>query len=602
MSFLGEIGRRKIFQVAAVYAVVAWLLIQIVATIEAPLNLPEWADTLVIVLLAVGFPITMIVSWGFNLTAEGLVRDEGTAPQSRSRTIEFALIGLLIVAVLWVLYRTEFETGVPFDGRESVSARTDVLPHSVAVLPFANLSPDPDDAYFAAGMHDEILNHLAKLEDLNVIARTSVLRYARDPPPIPEIAEALKVQTVMEGSVRYAGDKVRVTAQLIDGASSAHLWSETYDGDLRDVFTIQADIATAIAAALEAELLPETRARLEKPTTESTAAYALFLRARNESNVVNYPEAIALLDRAIAIDPDFGTAYALRAWLGAWTQTVGLTPVTKDKEVRRRQIEKAATDADRALELDADPGKAWLARATLGEISWHWKSADEEFAQALAFNPSDPLVMRNYARFLAERGSCKEAMNLSRRQALLDPNALLTYVSLTLTASYCSRLEEALAAADKGLDLAPASAFTNLVVAYTRVALSFHPSETIPLLRTGEQLITDQTSTLMSGLIYSYGLLGLTDDAARVFERFRSWAENYDLGAGTWMLVNLGIGDVESAHDWLIRELEQVKSGEPDPGYSNVVLAMRNFHGNPVLDQHRFRELFEEIEAIANSR
>jgi adenylate cyclase len=229
MSFLGEIKRRKIFQVAAVYAVVAWLLVQIVATVEAPLSLPDWFDTAVIVLLGVGFPITLIISWAFNMTSEGVVRDRGHGNQTKGRAIEYVLIALLAVAIAWIGYR---ELG-PSNG-----TAPPVLANSVAVLPCDNLSPDPNNAYFAASLHEEILNQLVKIRQLNVTARTSVLQYAQAARPLPEIASELNVESVMECSVSYADGRVAITAQLIDGATGVHRWSERYNREFRDIFDI----------------------------------------------------------------------------------------------------------------------------------------------------------------------------------------------------------------------------------------------------------------------------------------------------------------------------------------------------------------------------
>lgn len=183
-SFLGEIKRRKVFQVAAVYLVVAWLIVQIVATVEAPLRLPEWADTLVIVLLAVGFPVALILSWAFDITPDGVVRDAGGSGNGSGRRIEYVLIALLVVAVGWVIYRVEFEPVATV-----ATVRADVLPNSVAVLPFENLSPNPDNDFFAAGIHEEILGQLAKIRDLSVISRTSVLPYAETELSVPELVE-----------------------------------------------------------------------------------------------------------------------------------------------------------------------------------------------------------------------------------------------------------------------------------------------------------------------------------------------------------------------------------------------------------------------------
>jgi hypothetical protein len=188
MSLLTEIKRRKMAQVAAVYLVVAWLTMQVIDVIAIPLRLPEWFPTIVIVLLGVGFPIALIISWAFNVTPGGVVRETEAAQPAAGRTIEFVLIGLVGVAVLWLIYRTEFSEVPPPDPQLAETTAPDVLPNSIAVLPFANLSPDPDNAFFAAGIHDTILNELAKISDMHVISRTAMLRYADGAMSIPQVA------------------------------------------------------------------------------------------------------------------------------------------------------------------------------------------------------------------------------------------------------------------------------------------------------------------------------------------------------------------------------------------------------------------------------
>ncbi len=300
MSFLGEIKRRKVFQVAAVYLVVSWLIMQVVDVVNEPLNLPDWFDTAVIVALAIGLPIALILAWAFDVTPDGVVKDQGkdAAVQSGGRRIEIVLFGLLIVAVAWLYYRD-------IHPAETVP---DVLPNSIAVLPFDNLSLDPEDAFFAAGIHDSTLNQLAKISDLVVIARTSVMQYEKNPPPIPEIAKVLNVEMVMEGSVRYASGRVLITAQLIDGRTGAHLWSDEFNRDLADVFAVQAEVAEHIATAMQVQLLPDERVRIENRPTESTEAYQHYLHALSLPAPFIFPQYMSAqresLERAIAADPD----------------------------------------------------------------------------------------------------------------------------------------------------------------------------------------------------------------------------------------------------------------------------------------------------------
>jgi TolB-like protein/cytochrome c-type biogenesis protein CcmH/NrfG len=572
MSFLEEIKRRKVIQVAVIYAITAWVLVQIVATVEAPLQLPEWVDTLAILLLAIGFPITLIMTWAYDLTPEGLVRDRGSAEPEAEAVAESA-----------------------------PKAERDQLPNSIAVLPFENLSPDPDDAYFAAGMHEQLLNELAKVRDVNVIARTSVLRYASDPQPVPEIAEALNVQTVMEGSVRYAGEKVRITAQLIHGRSGTHLWNETYDGDLSDIFAIQTDIATAIAGSLEAELLPETRVQLEKPPTESPAAYALYLEASNILFTGHPNVSIALLDRATKLDPDFALAFARKGYVRTWMLVNAEVPAPTDPSLLQELERGAIEDADRALAIDENLGAAWLVRAQLNQLTWHWKAAEDDFARAYALSPNDPFVMREYALFKAQKGQCEKAKLMARRQVELNPNDVATYSMLDLVASVCRDFEEALRAAEQARKLAPGSPLPFSLKGHAHVAMGDFAAAEAEY-RTAENLITDESGIYMPGMVYGYGLMSRADDATRLFKRFQTWAETHAVGTGGWIYAYLGIRDADKAYEWLGRAVEVVERGEPDAGYIAFPIIKNNVHNDPILEQPRFRKLLDKIDTIARSR
>ncbi|MEE8094384.1 MAG: adenylyl cyclase, partial [Gammaproteobacteria bacterium] len=294
-SFFGELRRRNVVRVAVAYAIVGWLLIEVASVLMPTFLAPEWVMRVFSFFVIAGFPVALILSWAYDLTPDGIERTRSDPlPQAVSgatgRKLDFAIIGTLILALGFVVYNYESEDA-PASNPEAVvdeavdtspvvvEERRDVLPNSIAVLPLESISPDPSDAYFAVGIHEEILRQLAKIRDLNVIARTSVLGYPASGKSILEIADELNVEMVMEGSVRIAGDDVRVTVQLIDGATNTHLWTEVYPGTLSDIFAIQADIATRIAMALEAELLPSERESIQRQATNSTEAYGFYLRA-----------------------------------------------------------------------------------------------------------------------------------------------------------------------------------------------------------------------------------------------------------------------------------------------------------------------------------
>jgi len=422
MSFLGEIKRRKIFQVAAVYLVVAWLLIQIVATVETPLNLPDWVDTFVILLLAIGFPVTLIMSWGFNLTPDGLVKDRGSVASvpNGGKRIEYVLIGLLVVTVGWILYRTEISPSEQPVELLAEEAERDALPNSVAVLPFENLSPDPNDAYFAAGIHEQIINELAKIRDLSVIARTSVMQYAGAARPMTEIADELRVEMLMEGSVRYAADQVRVTAQLIDGVTGIHIWNNDYDGDLIDIFGIQTEIATAIAEALQATLSPEEVARLRDAPTRNMRAYDFYLSGeeylRSTNIQTDRPLAVQQFQRAVEEDPDFALAFARlsTAHNHIYHQSIDRTEA---------RLSKVLSTARRALELEPGLPEAHVALVFYHLLLGDLEAALGELAVAEQGMPGDLQLIATRALLYREQGQWQQALAGYDRANELDPRS-----------------------------------------------------------------------------------------------------------------------------------------------------------------------------------
>ncbi len=450
MSFLAEIKRRKIFQVAMTYAVVAWLVVQVVATIEEPLGLPERFDTIVIWTLIVGFPITLIISWVFNLTTEGFVLDhgEGATPIAGGRTVEYFLAGSLALALAFIVV----DKLILKDTKYEPFGEQGILPNSVAVLPFENLSPDPDNAYFAVGVHESILNQLAKIEDMHVIARTSMLRYADGQKSVPEIARELRVQAVMEGSVRYAVDRVLVTAQLIDPRTNAHLWSEEYDRSVDDIFAIQTDVAIRIAQELAAELSPNERQSIEKAPTGSTAAYQLYLRGRLHWDIGegdDIARSIEYYKQALQRDPEFALAHAGLA--DAYTMFIGMGNGSTTEFV---PLAKKA--AARALELDPSLPEAYAARATISYFfDWNFEAGDRDFLQAIALSPNSATAHQYYGKNLPVTFRFDDGIAEIERALELDPYSVSANRDLGETLYYAQRFDEAITQFEQTLELEP---------------------------------------------------------------------------------------------------------------------------------------------------
>lgn len=377
MSFFGELKRRNVTRVAGVYIVVGWILVQVATALEESLSLPEWFDASIVALLLIGLPIALIFAWAFELTPEGVVKTEAV-PEGQSittdtgRKLDYAIsIGIvaLVIVIIWQQSTAPETIEVPVEAPVTQSSpvtqgsgsRSDA---SVAVLPFADMSPDGDQEYFSDGLSEEILNLLVRADAIDVVSRTSAFQFKNSSLGIPEIAAELNVRHIVEGSVRKSGDTVRVTAQLIDAVTDRHLWSDTYDRPLtvESLFEIQDDVANSIFEALSAELGLLGEVSLQaKRTTDDVDAYALFLQARTLFQARRDLDVVDdLLGQAVSIDPEFSEAWAYKAGTQFLMENYGYSDLPRE-ELNRRGIEYA----EKALALDPDNATAI---ASIGNI------------------------------------------------------------------------------------------------------------------------------------------------------------------------------------------------------------------------------------------
>jgi TolB-like protein/Tfp pilus assembly protein PilF len=411
-GFFAELRRRKVYRVAAAYAVVAWLIIQISATVFPAWEMPGWALRLVIVLVLSGFPIALIFAWAFDVTPTGIERtpkDETAAlaasPRRRRNLILLIIAGLVvsIAAGFFVLPRA--------------TARK--IEKSIAVLPFQNLSEEKQNAFFADGIQDDILTNLAKIGDLKVISRTSVMSYRDKPSSVREIGKVLGVSAVLEGSVRKEKNRVRVSVQLINAANDAHIWAEDYDRDLTDVFAIQSDLAQKIAQELRAKLSPNEKAQLTRKPTENGEAYLAFVEARNlfvPEDKTKIEQGEQLYERALQLDPNFALAAAGLSQLESWIYH------TSDQTNARRNRARAL--AGRALELRPDLPEGHLA---LGFSYYYgdsnFEAAEKEFAIAQKGLPNASEVYLALGAIQRRQGRWPESTTNLEKAAELNPNA-----------------------------------------------------------------------------------------------------------------------------------------------------------------------------------
>jgi TolB-like protein/Tfp pilus assembly protein PilF len=462
-KFFKELRRRNVVRVAGVYAVAGWGLVQVATTLEDSMNLPAWFDGLVVALLLIGLPVALILAWAFELTPDGVVRTEDV-PEGQSvtadtgRKLDYAIIaGIAILAVIILVTRTDqgaTEEDVTPVAETVEPESTDVTPNapldallekSIAVLPFENRSPNADDAFFAAGVHDDLLTHLSKIGDMHVISRTSVMGFAGSERKIPDIGRELGVATVMEGAVQRAGNRVRINVQLIDVATDNHIWAEIYDRELTadNIFDIQSEITKAIASALNTALSDADEAELASRPTQHLAAYDAFVTGKLQTvlftSSFDLGKAIASFNTAIDNDPAFGEAYALRAYAeiamhwytseaGDWVAAAG------------ESLRKAARLAPNAIETHTARGyyHYW------GHLDY--VAADAEFELALEKSPNYPLAIAGKAFAARRAGRFEEALTLLEMGTRLDPLNVDIRGSLIETLAVLGRFDEAEAA------------------------------------------------------------------------------------------------------------------------------------------------------------
>src|SRR2546428_5264622 len=309
-NFFLELKRRNVYKVAVAYAVVAWLTIQAASIFLPAFNAPQWVMQIVILILVVGFPIALAFSWAFEITSEGIKREsEVQADESITHHTGRKIVALTIVLAVVATGLLIFQF---VRARSTSPSAATISNKSIAVLPFDNLSGDPQNAYFSEGVQDEILTRLAKIAELKVISRTSTQRFKSAPNDLRQIAQQLGVANILEGSVQKANDQVRVNVQLINALTDAHLWADTYDRKLTDIFAVESEIARTVAETLRAKLTGSEKQMMSAQPTSNTEAYELYHKGRSlweKRSGDNIPKAIAFYEQAIARDPNYALAY-----------------------------------------------------------------------------------------------------------------------------------------------------------------------------------------------------------------------------------------------------------------------------------------------------
>ncbi len=465
-QFFGELKRRNVYKVGVAYAVVAWLLMQVASQIFPFFEVPNWVVRLVVVLLVIGFPIALIIAWAFEVTSEGIKRTEAAdAAGLRSRGgtwIYVVLVGAALSAGLFFVGRFTAGHATPRPvtqpqarpGFQSELA-TAIPEKSIAVLPLINESGDPKDEYFSDGLSEELIAALAQISGLKVIGRSSSFRFKNRKEEPKTIGEKLGVSTLLDGTVRKQGDRVRIVAELVNAADGIQLWTRTFDRELKDIFAVQEEIARAVAESLKVTLLGSDSAQKSAP--KNVEAHNAYLQGHfhfQRRNLEDYRKAVGYFDQAIRLDPNYALAYAERS--EAWTLIGDLTGQHEPA------WSNALSDAEKAVAIAPDLAEA---HAALGFVrflvDWKFTEGLNELKRAKELSPSNPTANDVLARLIVYLGRIDEAERQGRQAVELDPLSVTAQNNLARILFVAGKLDEADAVARKSAELQPAAAATH---------------------------------------------------------------------------------------------------------------------------------------------
>ncbi|MEY2555234.1 MAG: hypothetical protein QOF93_378 [Verrucomicrobiota bacterium] len=578
-NFFAELKRRNVYKVAVAYIVAGWALSQGIAQVFPVFDIPNWVIRLIVLFIIIGLPIALILAWMFELTPQGIKRTE-TADAMPAATrkkkhvwIYVVVIGVLLSIGLFLLGRYSAVNGAP---RQSEAAT--VPDKSIAVLPFDNLSRDPDNAYFAEGVQDEILTRLAKVADLKVISRTSTQRFKSAPSDLRDIAKQLGVMNILEGSVQKANDQVRVNVQLINALTDAHLWADTYDRKLLDIFSVESDIAKTIADTLQAKLSGSEKTAISKKPTANPEAYELYLKARffwNKRTGADLKTAAQYFERALTADPSYGSAYAGLA------QSYLLIPVF-GAGAPRDFFPKAMVAAHRAIKLDETSAEGHSALAMLVLFDFKFKESEEEFRRAIELNPNYATAHHWFGNsLLVTLGRFDEAIKEGERAVELDPLSLIINADLGSTLMIARRYDEAIAQLRRTLVFDG-----NFGYAHWNLGEALYLKGDVPaaISEYEKAAALDDDPQILALLGRAYADTGKREQALEILQKLNEKGQQHYVRKYLYTVVYTGLGDKATAIDYLEKANED--GDTPDTTWLKV---------DPIFDPLRNEPRFQQL-------
>ena len=569
-AFVAELRRRRVFRVAAFYGGIAFVIVQIIDGTFEVMGIPAWVSRLLIIVLSLGFPVAMGLAWVFDITDEGIVRTKGLStgkPGTSNRT-------LIAVAVL----------AVAFGIWGSWGAYEPSTINSIAVLPLANMMNDPDLDYFVDGMHEALISELSKISAFRVISRTSAMRYKQTDKTASQIARELDVDALVEGSVLLAGDRVRVTAQLIGIGPERHLWSDNYDRNMGDILVLHSDVARAIAEQIKATLTPEEIDRLTTTRQVNPEAYTAYLQGHHILwERLDWITASPFFETAIALDPGYAPAYADLAF-------VLLGREVSDNMAFDNQLAKAQELIDRAISLDPQLPMAYTVLGIVRTSQARWREAGEAYRQAIAIAPSSREANVELGWFLLRTGKVDQAVGYMELGLQLDPLSVHSHHSLAKALYFQRRYNQALEVITRGLKLDPANPVLKETAGLTYLQMGKY-EEAIENFGTW-----DQVPSHLMGLIHV--ARGQRGQALQLIEDLKSLEPGEKTGYDNYapIMIYAALGELDRAMDqlelvyafenkhlglapWGITHLKDEPSYDPLRGHPRFQALLKDLYG-----------------------
>jgi adenylate cyclase len=564
-NFLAELKRRNVYKVAVAYAVVGWLVIQVTATIVPALHLPDGLTTAVVVLTLVGFPVALVIAWAFEMTPEGMKRTENVSPdevipQWSKKKFAALIIGIAVIAAGLLAFQ------LLRSSRSTITATANAK--SIAVLPFVNMSADKNDEYLSDGMTEELINVLSKMPGLRVPGRTSCFAFKgkNEEDIFHKVGDQLHVGTVLEGSVRKAGEKLRVTAQLINVSDGYHLWSKDYDGDVKDILNFQSNVAEQVVQALQVQLGTEAARALSKKPTENPEAHRLYLLGRYEFgkySQAGWTSSIRYYEQALKLDPNYALAYCGLA--DTYAYMGGVLMPSKEAVLKEKEF------AQRAIQLDPELPEAHLSLACALGGAFDLQNAQIEFDRAIELNPNLAWAYEIYAWFLCGVGRVDEAIAKDKKAIELDPLNSFFQSSLAYYLYHARRYDDAIVQIRKTLKLDPTSTLARHLLG----CCLLWKGDTAGAIAEFQRSKIVVTGAWYQGLLgYAYAISGDRPKAEQILRELEELAKHQYVNSSAFAAIYLGLGEKEKALAWLDVAYENQESAcwllKVDPIYDSV--------------------------------